>query len=772
MVDSKFELMKKYILIPVAAIAFAACNINENEPQAQEEDKLHTRIEQDTKTTMDKGNNILWSEGDLVKAFMKTSYGYKYQLVSSFAGLTYGDFERIDSGSSDRLSGGVEWDHNVVYYPYSEDVKVVKAGTDYTLEVSLPAEQTFVPESFDNGFFPMVAVSETNDITFRNICGGVKLQFKGTREVTSIEFEGKNGEKLAGAAVVTAYSDGQKPSVSMEDDALTSVILDCGEGVALNEDTATEFIIALPPVEFGKGFTVSVTTSDGQTTTFETDAANVILRSSLLVMPALTLENTPQEPEDAYYVEVAENFSDWSGDYLITYTTGSTVTVFDSFDDDKGTSDTDLISSLTSEGIHSDYGDPYKAVVSKVGEGYSVYLTNVGYLGLESSNNSLSKSSSAPSASDTKYLWKFSYKDGGSVWMKNLANTERRLQWNASASIFRCYTGGQKEITLYRRSTSTGSTTPSPDPDIPDTPDTPITPDPDPTPDNGGNSSGYLQCYDVPYVSTSLPAGSGYSSKVAEIYGNTYAYIYETTDASQRVVTHTFSNGGKTHRNYTFLYDYDKHCPLWLSYHLNSGYCGTGGSRTNAWAYDPAIPTDEQPNLKSSYCSGGNPYNRGHMIASHARSAITVANQQAFYYTNMTPQASSNFNTGGGCWNDLEDAEMGILPSGRDTLYVVTGCVFEDGYKTISNVGDGLVCAVPDQFYKCFMLCSFDSSGKMTSAKAVGYLMPHDSPLNSGYSQYAKTIDAIEAIAGYDFFTNVPSELQTTAESKITSIGL
>lgn len=485
----------------------------------------------------------------------------------------------------------------------------------------------------------------------------------------------------------------------------------------------------------------------------------------------------PEQPQESYYVEVAQDFSDWSGDYIITYTAGSDIKVFDSFSgSDKGTSNTNLNSSLTAQGIHSSIGDTYKAVVTKAGSGYNVYLTNVGYIGLESSDNKIHKTSTAPSSSDTQYQWTFSCKSGGSVRMTSVAYTSRRLQWNSSASCFRCYEGSQNEITLYRRKTSTGIITPEPEPGTNPTPGPEPTPEPEPEPtpepDNGGNSSGYLQCYDVPYVSTILTAGAGYSSKVQERYGSTYAYIYETTNSNQRVVTHTFSNGGKVHRNYTFLYDYDKHCPMWLSYHMNSGYCGKGGKRTDAWGYDPAIPTDKQPNLKSSYCSGGDPYNRGHMLASHARSAISVANQQAFYYTNMTPQAAANFNTGGGCWNDLEDAEMGILPSGRDTLYVVTGCIFENGYKTIKNQGDGMVCAVPDQFYKCFMLCSFDSSGKMTAAKGVGYLMPHDSPRNSGYSKYSKTIDAIEAIAGYDFFTNVPASLQTAAESTINTLGL
>ena len=482
----------------------------------------------------------------------------------------------------------------------------------------------------------------------------------------------------------------------------------------------------------------------------------------------------PEEPQEAYYVKVAENFSDWSGDYLITYTTSSSIKVFDSFSgSDKGVSGTDLYQKLTADGIHSSDGDAYKAVVEKVGEGYSIFLTGVGYLGLESSSNKIHRSDSKPGSSDRTYLWEF---DEGDI--SNLFYDSRFILWNDSASCFRCYTGEQKALTLYRRSISTGgngggTVTPEPEPDPtptpdPEDPDTPVTPEPD----NGGNSAGYLMCYDIPYVDTSLPEGAGYSSKVKEKYGNTYAYIYETDNPEQRVVTHTFSNNGKIHRNYTFLYDYDKHCPLWLSYHMNSGYCGKGGDRTDAWGADPAIPTDKQPNLNKSYCSGGDPYNRGHMLASHARSAIRTANQQAFYFTNMTPQATANFNTGSGCWNDLEEAEMSILPSGKDTLYVITGCIFEDGYKTVRNQGDGMICAVPDQFYKCFMLCSFDNNGNMTAAKGVGYLMPHDSPLKSGYKKYEKTIDAIEAIAGYDFFTNVPSALQTNAESKISSIGL
>ena len=96
----------------------------------------------------------------------------------------------------------------------------------------------------------------------------------------------------------------------------------------------------------------------------------------------------PEEPKEAYYVKVAETYSDWSGDYLITYTSGSNVLVLSSYNDTKGYG-TDISSKVTASGIHSDDGDTYKAVVEKSGTGYTINVTGIGYLGLESAKNSL-----------------------------------------------------------------------------------------------------------------------------------------------------------------------------------------------------------------------------------------------------------------------------------------------------------------------------------------------------------------------------------------------
>lgn len=256
-----------------------------------------------TRTVMDEDNNIRWSEGDQIVGFMKSTLGVKYQVSAASVGKTSASFEEVSSGG---LNAGTELEHIIAYYPYSSSVSAAKSGSNYTLDVILPTEQTYVAESFGNGAMPMVAVSETNNITFRNVCGGMKLQLKGTQKVTSIKVEGKNGELLSGAATVTAYTDETKPTITMASGASTSVTLDCGSGVQLNESTATEFILAMPPVLFSKGFTVTVTDIDGGTQAIETDKANEVKRSTILVMPAVTLaapENEDPEIPSRDYVD-------------------------------------------------------------------------------------------------------------------------------------------------------------------------------------------------------------------------------------------------------------------------------------------------------------------------------------------------------------------------------------------------------------------------------------------------------------------------------------
>ena len=280
--------------------------------------------------------------------------------------------------------------------------------------------------------------------------------------------------------------------------------------------------------------------------------------------------------------------------------------------------------------------------------------------------------------------------------------------------------------------------------------DTPPTP---PGPEPEGDLQ-YLGCYEMPAIS--LQNKNAASDSGTERVGSSKWYNYLTTDSGQMVVTHTYKDGGKVIRNWTALVDKTKKASLWNAFVMHDDvYPDNNVGRYGSWKEDPGIPSEWQ----SCFSSSG--FSRGHQVASNYRQASTEANSQTFYYTNQALQYQNSFNDG--VWNNLENAVVANAPSGRDTLYVVVGLLYEDG-KTIS----GVPC--PSHFYKCLMKCSFSASGEMTGAKGCAYIYTNEPHSGMSYSQGITTIDAMEQRSGFDFYANVPAQFQDAAESSSSPI--
>ena len=293
--------MKRVLYAALAASAVqVSCQREEFEEPFYGYDELNAVIEEVemTRTYKDESNNVLWSEDDRIVAFMKSTQGTQYKVKSG--GKPTASFTKVPS---DDLVSGSAIDHVVAYYPYSDMIECEKVSGGYSMNVVLPSEQVYAEESFGNGSLPMASISSDNNITFRNVSGAMKLQLKGTAKVKSVKVEGKKNEKLSGAATVTVYKDGSKPSVSMASGASASVLLDCADGVQLSESTATEFIISLPPIVFSKGFTVEITDVAGSVYTIDTDKRNEVKRSSLLIMPEFVLDMSHREPMEGDYID-------------------------------------------------------------------------------------------------------------------------------------------------------------------------------------------------------------------------------------------------------------------------------------------------------------------------------------------------------------------------------------------------------------------------------------------------------------------------------------
>lgn len=294
MVSGKLFMMKRInILFATALVTLFACNEIDSFVPSIAPDAIYASIEDvvPSKTVMNDNNSICWTEGDQIVVFFKNTVGLKYQVDAESVGKSSATFNKVLEENVDDNHEASEFDHNIAYYPYSSSVGCNMSASEYVLDIYLPEVQTYMEGSFGSGSLPMVSVSESDDITFKNVCGGMKLQLKGVQKVSSIILEGKNSEKLAGSAIVKAGVVNITPSITMSGDATTSVTLNCKNGVQLTEGTSTEFIISLPPVVFTKGFTVTITDSDNHIYVIDTDKSNSVLRSSLLVMPPVDLND-------------------------------------------------------------------------------------------------------------------------------------------------------------------------------------------------------------------------------------------------------------------------------------------------------------------------------------------------------------------------------------------------------------------------------------------------------------------------------------------------
>ena len=289
----------------LAALAITGCQA-ELEVITQGPSKVFTAIvdedfNSETKTSLDGEGNVLWKREDQVSIFAGSTVNEQYQVTDDSAGKTAATLNKIPA---DFVAGGVI-DNNVAFYPYASAAEIAKSGRDYVIsKIVLPATQNYAAGSFGNGAFPMATVtSSTEDMNlkFKNVLGGLKLQLKGTATITSITVTGNNNEILCGDAKVTTTYGGV-PSVVLSDASAKTVTLGCGAGVTLNSETATPFIIALPPMTMTGGFTVVVTDKEGKQMQIKTTKLQTITRSNLLKMPAVNYVGTPDYSSEPFTI--------------------------------------------------------------------------------------------------------------------------------------------------------------------------------------------------------------------------------------------------------------------------------------------------------------------------------------------------------------------------------------------------------------------------------------------------------------------------------------
>ena len=214
-----------------------------------------------------------------------------------------------------------------------------------------------------------------------------------------------------------------------------------------------------------------------------------------------------------------------------------------------------------------------------------------------------------------------------------------------------------------------------------------------------------------------------------------------------------------THRangivNYSVEYDVNKLHPRFVCFTFDDVNSAVKVKRTNAWSWDPNIPKQ----YSTEFMFSGSGYDRGHMVASSDRTFSLEANQQTFYYSNMSPQLGDLNQK---YWMQLEQQVQGWgrNSSFRDVLYVAKGGTIADGQVEEKKVKGKIV--VPKYYWMALVVkkgSTYHGLGLWVEHRAYGA----DTPIRS----VALSIDELEAKLGFDLFPNFPDDIEKKFEAE------
>lgn len=243
---------------------------------------------------------------------------------------------------------------------------------------------------------------------------------------------------------------------------------------------------------------------------------------------------------------------------------------------------------------------------------------------------------------------------------------------------------------------------------------------------------------------------------------NVYADHYVTMDGVQIL-------------NYALEWDNTKRHANWVAFTFDTTTSADNVKRTDAWSVDPKLPAEMQVQ-ESDHKNDG--FDKGHLCASEDRVYLKEANEQTFYYSNMSPQLN-DFN--GGFWGKLEAR---VQTWGRSTadgvydkVYVTKGDTLNKLLKnfkgTTVNGGTpttdangftihGLAC--PEYYFMAVL------SQKDDVFHAIAFLVPHKegmtrNPSSDELKEYVVSVDKLEEETGIDFFCNLPDVLENEVEA-------
>lgn len=210
---------------------------------------------------------------------------------------------------------------------------------------------------------------------------------------------------------------------------------------------------------------------------------------------------------------------------------------------------------------------------------------------------------------------------------------------------------------------------------------------------------------------------------------------------------------------YSLSYNRQKATPNWVAWRLDSTWVGTA-PRQDDYRPDPALPNGWYQVQDGDYSGSG--YDRGHMCPSGDRTRSVADNSATFLMTNFVPQLAANNQ---GPWEEFETYCRSLAAQGNE-IYIITGPV-----GNIGTIASGQI-VVPQYTWKVVLVIPNGNNdvqrASTRTTRAFGIVVPNFPPLNinAPWRDFRMTVNDVEVMTGYNFFSEIPKNTQEIIERK------
>jgi len=217
---------------------------------------------------------------------------------------------------------------------------------------------------------------------------------------------------------------------------------------------------------------------------------------------------------------------------------------------------------------------------------------------------------------------------------------------------------------------------------------------------------------------------------------------------------------------FTTSYNKNRSTPNWVAYNLDPTHFGSAVDRCDCFTMDPALPQTFTHINTNDYTGAGTfagyGIDRGHLARSFDRTAGNLDNAFTYLFSNIIPQAAD---LNQGPWAAMETEVGDLARTQGKELYIVAGVAGNKG--TVK--GEGKI-TIPTSVWKVVVVMPHDQGlanvHTYADLQVIAVIMPNDPGVrNVDWHTYQTTVDAVEALSGYDLLSLLPDKIEAAVES-------